>query len=407
VKVLNETETTSRGWLTVAAIALVAVGAWVMFPRRASDPDRIWQQAEADVKSGQVDQAEAALARLKDIRSPTALDRMLRAQVAMARSRVDAALADLDSVPDDHPIAAQARLSAGQLELRRGRPRAAEAKFRAALKLDPKLVQARRELIYIYGILLCRAELNAEFRALSTMAPLTVDNVWHWCLTRNSAWEARELTAQLEGYIKADPDDRKSRLALAENYRALDRRQDAEKVLEYLGEADPDARALRARLALDVGDDLVAEALLKDGPSDHSDLARLRGKFALARHDGPAAVAHFRAAYKADPDHRDALFGLGQALIMVGEAEAAAPFVAAARDHDAFATLMQRASVRENRSDPALLRALGAASEKIHRLPEARAWYRAAIDLNPLDTEAQKALFRLQDPPAKSTASSD
>jgi hypothetical protein len=43
-----------------------------------------------------------------------------------------------------------------------------------------------------------------------------------------------------------------------------------------------------------------------------------------------------------------------------------------------------------------LLRALGAACEKIHRLPEARAWYRLAIDANPLDTEAQKALFRLQ-----------
>ena len=407
MRVLKETETTSRHWLTLAAIALVAIGAWVMFPRRAGDPDRLWQEAKADVKSGHFDRAESALARLKALRPPTALDRMLRAQVAMARDRVDAALVDLDSVPDDHPIAVQARLSAGQIELRRGRPRAAEAKFKAALKLDPKLAQAHRELIYIYGILLCRAELNAEFRALSTMAPLTADNVWHWCLTRNSAWEPRELTSQLEGYVKADRDDRKSRLALAENYRALGRRNDAEKALEYLGEADPDARALRARLALDVGDDLAAEALLKNGPTDHADLARLRGKFALARHDGPAAVAHFRAAYKADPDHRDALFGLGQALIMVGEADAAAPFVAAARDHDAFATLMQRASVRENRTDPALLRALGAASEKIHRLPEARAWYRVAINLNPLDTEAQKALFRLQDPPSKPAASSD
>ena len=60
------------------------------------------------------------------------------------------------------------------------------------------------------------------------------------------------------------------------------------------------------------------------------------------------------------------------------------------------ASLMQRVSVRENRGDAALLRALGAACEKIHRLPEARAWYRLAIDLNPLDPVAQKALYRLE-----------
>jgi tetratricopeptide (TPR) repeat protein len=378
-------------------VAVIAVGVWAFAPARQTDPDAIWKQAEADIHNHQIDRAEVGLKRLGTLRAPTPLDWMLRAQVAMARDRVEAALSDLAKVPDDHAMAAQARLSAGQLELRRGRPRAAETMFKAAIAIDPKLVQAHRELIYIYGVLLRRSELNAEFLALSKLAPMTFDNVWHWCLTRNSAWEPGELTKQLEDYVKNDPEDRNSRLALADNYRALNRRDDAAKVLEYLGDADPDARALRVRLALDVGDDEKAEAMLKDGPTDHADLARLRGKLALARRDGPAAVVAFRAAYKADPDHRDALFGLGQALAMTDETEAAKPFIEAARNHEAFASLMQRVSARQNRGDASLLRALGAASEKIHRIPEARAWYRLAIDLNPLDPAAQKALYRLKD----------
>jgi hypothetical protein len=57
---------------------------------------------------------------------------------------------------------------------------------------------------------------------------------------------------------------------------------------------------------------------------------------------------------------------------------------------------MQRAAIPAARKDPALWSALGAACEKIHRIPEARAWYALVIQANPLDTDAQKALYRLR-----------
>jgi Flp pilus assembly protein TadD len=57
---------------------------------------------------------------------------------------------------------------------------------------------------------------------------------------------------------------------------------------------------------------------------------------------------------------------------------------------------MQRAALAEARKDPKLLRALGAACGAVHRLPEARAWFKLAIALDPLDNEAQQALFRLE-----------
>ena len=63
-----------------------------------------------------------------------------------------------------------------------------------------------------------RRELSAEFMALAKITELTFDNVFHWCLLRNNSWEPGEAVASLASYVAADPGDRSSRLALAENY---------------------------------------------------------------------------------------------------------------------------------------------------------------------------------------------
>lgn len=407
MKVMREPTGLRWPWIAAALVA-AAAAAWAVRARTVAgvDPDRLWNEAETDFQAGRYDRTEASLARLARLREPTGLDWILRAQVAMVRRRDDEAIADLARVPEGHRMAAQARLLAGQLELRRKRVRKAESWLLEATRLDPALVQAHRELVYIYGMQLRRPELSARFRTLAGLTPLSYDNVWHWCLTRNSLWEPREIVDELRRYVEADPEDRESRLALADNLRRLSRWTEAESTLAPITDADPDARAVRARIALDRGDDATAEELLAGGAPGHAELARMRGRLALARRDGPAAVKHFQAALAADPDHRDAVFGLGQALAMAGDPAAAAPYIAAARDHDALGTLMQRASTPEGRKDPELMRALGAACEKIHRTPEARAWYDLAIRTNPLDQQAQKALFRLRTGEARARRSS-
>ena len=170
---------------------------------------------------------------------------MLRAQLAMARGRVDEALADLAKIPDAHALAPQARLRAGQLELRRDRLRAAEEAFLAASRLDPDLVQARRELIYIYGMQGRRAELDAQFRALAKLTPLTFDNALHWGLMSHESWQPDKVTEELGRFVQADPTDRWSRLAWAGSLRRIGRVDDAWKALEPLPDSDPEARALR------------------------------------------------------------------------------------------------------------------------------------------------------------------
>ena len=101
--------------LTVAAV-LVAL--YALHFRGSPEPDHLWQSGQAALRAGRIDEAEAAALSLSRLRDPAPWDRMLRAQIDVARKRPDEALSELDRIPDNHPAAAQARLLAGQIELR-------------------------------------------------------------------------------------------------------------------------------------------------------------------------------------------------------------------------------------------------------------------------------------------------
>ena len=398
VKMIRANQHSSNPWFALVIVAATAIVAGVYFlsrPRR--DPEKLWAEAQTELKAGRGDKAEALVEEIGKLRPPTPLDEMLKAQIAIAGGRVDEALGHLEKVPDNHQMGAQARLLAGQLELRRKRPRLAEGFLLKAVELDPDLVQARRELVYIYGILLRREGLREQFQALSDISVLTFKDVFVWCLTRSSIWEPIKNTAPLREYVEKDPEDRWSRLALAENLRQLNRRDEAEKVLEPLPNTDADALLIRVRIALDRNQDEESiQALLKQGPDDNAELSRIRGKFALAHKRGEEAIRHYRLAFERDPDQRDGQVGMAQALTMVGDEKAAAPFAKRARDLEQLTTLVQRAAATDARNDIPLIKSLGAACEQVGRIPEAKAWYTLALNTNPLDAEAQKAIFRLK-----------
>jgi tetratricopeptide (TPR) repeat protein len=374
-------------WLLLSSLLALSLAAgffwYPPFRDRWIGADAIWERAEHDLLAGRYDRVDAALKRLARLREPSPLDFLLMAKYAMARHRPDQALMDLIRVPDDHPMGPQARLLAGQIELRRDRVRLAEESFQAALRLNPGLVQARRELIYIYGMQLRRPELNEQFFALSQLTRLTADNLFHWGLLRNSSWEPAEAIGILSRYIAADPQDRWSRLALAENERRMGRRAQAE--------------AVRVQIAVDGQDLDEAERLLAMDKTSTPALARLRGRLALARRDAKAAMRHWQIAYAADPDDRETTFGLLRALELAGESQAALPLRESARKLEWFNTLLHRAATPQARREPQLLRQLGAASAALDRTAEARAWYELAIEADSSDPESQKALYRLRD----------
>jgi tetratricopeptide (TPR) repeat protein len=389
--------------LVLAGLVLVATVAvqW----RLHADPNRAFLAADAAFKAGRHAEAEAALRRLERLRTPTPVDRLLRAEVAQALNDTDRALAELAAVPEDHPAAPLARMRAGQIEIRLGRAHAAEAALRASLKLFPGGVQPRKELAYIYKTQRRHAELDAILIEVMDLSNPDFAYILRWTGTRDAPWNADAELPALEKFVAADPEDRWSRLALAEALRRLDRLDEAGRVLATLPESDPDARIERIQLAMGRGDFASAEGLLAGGPDDHPGLARLRGQLALRRRDGEAAARQFRIALAADPTDRIALQGLGTALGTLGRDADARPYLEAARRHDELWALVARASTPEGENDPRMPRQLGMACAAIGRNLEARAWLRLAVRRDPGDADGQRALFQLEHgPPPRSAA---
>lgn len=381
----------------VVALLIIALGgamaAYVLWP--TTTPARVRQWAHDDFEARRWDQAEANLDHLARLGPLRPDDWMLRGMVAVARTQDDAALDYLAHIPDNDPMAATARFKAGQIELRRNRVRTAEAFFLQALALDSGLIQAHRELIYIYGMQLRRSEIDAQFRVLSTLTALTYQDAFLWGLTRTTDWQIEEIVATLRRYVAADPNDRASRIALAENLIRQDNTDEFNRVVACLPANDPDVLALRVELALNQGNANEAKTLLSQGPADDPDLARYRGDLALRQRDWPTAAHDFRIALSSNPDDRKALFGLGSALRGLGQPDEAEPVLRRARDLERLETLLKQASTSRARTDPKLPIAIGAAYETLGHHSQAITWYQLALKHDPFEPEAQRALHRL------------
>lgn len=384
-------------WLIAGTLVLVAVLLGTLWPRQVAEtPESLRADVERALQEKQWEKAEQAIARLTAGREPTAEDEMLRARLAVDRERPDEAIAALNRIPDADRLASVARLLAGQIELRRNRIRIAESYLLQAIERDPNQIQARRELIFIYGMQLRRDAITAQFRELSKSTPLTYEQAFLWCLIRGNKWQAGEQARTLQKYLKADPEDRWSRLALSDCYAVLIHFDEAEALLEPLADDDPEALERRAKIALARGELERVEQLLSGAPESHAGLARLRGALALQQRDATAAIQYFQQALQQEPDHRDAIFGIARAYTLAGDQEKAEPYREVGRRLDEVATLLQYASTKEARKDPKLAMKLGMACEAAGRFPEARAWYHLIITgQDPLNREAQQALYRL------------
>ena len=392
--------TPKRFRLTGLILALTALSGGVILLSGGldfSDPDQIWAEAEANVRAGRFDLAQRALKKLERKRAPTALDWLLRAQVATGLGHDDLALDALSHVEQDDAMAAQARLLAGRIERRHLRFRPAEASFRAAIEREQGLIEAHKELIYIFGIQLRKRELDAEFKALSRLTQLSHHDLFTWGLTHFTDWDPA-IATELEQALEIDPDDRHSRLALANLlFDQPDKEGKVLEILEPMPPDDTDAAALRVELNLAHGRIEPAIALLEGEPHGHSRLARLRGRVALLSRDHAAAIRHFREALSGEPYDRVAIAELGKALVLVGDRPVAQEFQTRARRLDDVYNLINRVSRPDRENQVFDLTRLGAACEAAGLREEAQGWYRLAIAREPLDAEAQQGLRRLRD----------
>ncbi len=377
-------------------LAMIGVGAAWRGLKRA-DPDRVWEEAEASLQAGRLVEARASQRRLESLRSATAHDWLLRAQISVAEGRDDDALDALGRVPDVHPLAAQAWFMAGLIERQKHQLRHAEEAFRRAIELRPGLVKAHKELVYLFGMQLRRREVDAEFKALARLTPLTHHDLFTWGLTHFTGW-GPDIADDLESFIKADPLDRYSRLALATLLvDAPDMESRVERTLEPLPDTDLEATALRIDLRLNHGRIDEAMAMLEAAPTGNAGLARLRGRAALMRGDRAAAIRHFTDALSEEPYDRVSLSELGKVLLIAGDKSAAEGYLTRARLLDDVYKLIVRVRQPSKENQAPDLTQLGRTCEAAGLHDEARGWYLLAIGRDPLDSVAQQALRRLRE----------
>jgi tetratricopeptide (TPR) repeat protein len=395
-------------------IVLVAIAFFAALCSGCSrdDPRDLAYRAQAEFDAGRPEEAEATLVKLEGIRKLTVAERLLRSRLASDRGRLDEALALLENPPPptkglDAALIASRR---GELELERRRFRAAEAELKRALLLNPRELDARRHLIWLYMQQGRSTEIAAQSRAMARSSSLEFLDLVVWTLARHEPLDQAEVAPVLARAVENDPGDRASRLALAESYRRLGRLEEADRALDALPEGDPAARVARARVALDRGESSRADALIAselEGDDralegdDRGLVCQLRGRLALGRGDAAAAVQHFRAALDAAPDNRDARFGLGQALKLTGQDAAARPHAELARAQDRLEWLVRNARSPDRRNDPATFQAIANDCLALGRRDLARGWIQQALRLAPDDAGLRKALAQLDSAPGQ------
>jgi tetratricopeptide (TPR) repeat protein len=350
------------------------------------------------LRAGRLEETRATIHRIERLRAKTTADWLLDAQLAAADGRTDDALASLGQVRPSDPMFGQAALMAGRLERTRRRMRLAECQFARALHFDPGLIEAHKELIYIYGIQARRREVDAEFQALGRMIPLTHHDLFTWALTHFTSWRP-DVADDLQAFVDADPGDRHSRLALAEILH--DQPGQGERVLRILDAlpaTDPDALSIRVAVAMHEGRVDDARSLLNAGPADHAGLERFRGRLAMLANDPTAAAEHFRRGLSSEPYDRVSTFDLGRALALKGDTREAEVFLVRAKRLSELYNLVTRVRSPGQANVPPDLIRFASACEAAGLTDEARHWYLLALSRDPLDSTAQKALFRLGQP---------
>jgi tetratricopeptide (TPR) repeat protein len=370
---------------------LVAVRGW-----GHHDQGELAAQVRDALQNRQWPRADNLLKDLARLRSPTAEDIALRAELELGRGHIDQAVNLLTSIPESDPRAARARLLAGKIEKSRDRARAMEPLFLEAIRLDHSLGLARRELIFLYATQARRAELNSQYRALAETEPLHYDEVFFWTNSFENLWINNTIQSHLQRYVAADPEDRISRLALAGVLVRYNQLEDAEALLRAVSDSDPDVLGLRVKIALGRMRLDEVQSLLARAPKDHVGLALLRAQSAVRQNDPSAAAGDFRLVLRHDPDNREALQGLALVLHQLGDHAAAAAPQKQADQWRHLTSLLQKSKTFEIRDDKVLLGQIGAACEDLGQLPEARAWYRLALTQDPLDTAIQKSLYRVR-----------
>ena len=386
--------------IATAVVGVLLAAGWPAWSTwRSAD---LWGRARAAAGLADWERTETLLDRLTWY-DPVNRDVLgLRVQAALGRGDLVAAARLSARVPASAPDAVAARFTAGRLFIQAFRPREAEAALRDCLRLDPDSDAARLALIAILALQHRSREYEAE--------------AWAMFERRGEPIKALRLLAQagpaippdtfartadmgdvLRRCLAADPEDLRTRLALARFERERGGIDDALRLLEpclTTSPLDPQATLEWAACLLDEGE-LELPRPQFEHPSDSlrglASFWLLRGEWARRQGLNADVLDNYREAIRLDPRSADAYYRLGIALGNL-EPEAARCLEVARKARELKDAV---AEVSDRSRDPVPFVRIGRLCAEIGRDREAEAWFVLALRSDPNHVEARAALDSL------------
>ena len=239
--------------------------------------DLVMVLSELYVRVGKYDQAIAGLSTLIAENPNLTAARIVRGQALLAKRDGAAALKDFTAVAQAHPKSAQAHYLLARSHVVLNQVNQAKKEYEEALKLDPKLENAKTELAVLSG-----AKLDQDVYT--------------------------KRVAQLREAIKKDPRNVALRMALATDLITLRQTKEAQTELKQLLELSPShpvanvtmAELLLAQGSADEGANYL-RAALRGNPS-HIRANVLLGRYLESRGEREEAIARYQAALRVNPN---------------------------------------------------------------------------------------------------------
>jgi tetratricopeptide (TPR) repeat protein len=410
-------------FLGVLLVGLVVAGAVIFVlsrPRPVASLDGL-QPLLAD---RQFDQAEGLIRQYLKTRPDSVQGNMLMAQVALERDeqKPELALAHLARIgARDRATQAIVMLNQGKAYSALGSNDRAEAAWKNALELEPRVPEAGWNLLSLYYVEGRRAEAHRLGMALRVTEPDPRDRAQLLLeLVRHDAQPLGpdSLMLTLEPLVRQCPRDLHMAIALGLAFVRNSHTEEGLKNLHGLVERFPDNPDAwdAVLLGLDEAgkfDELACEmnhlppAMASDPRFD-----RYRGTVAQDRQNWLVAADQFERVRRRDPSDFRVLYRLSRVLRVSGrlsEANLMDQKVRAAQDaKDQILALYQEANAVKTLGTaphPDLYHRLAGLREQMGRYDEAVAWHRMVLEYQPDDKQSKHAIARLNDAQAGLTAS--
>ncbi len=387
------------------ALAALSWGAWAWWDRR---PERHLDHAARLVESGRPASASPWLALPEQTPHTADQARLLRAQIALELGRPSAAVAPLEQIPSDGPLAAEAAYWKGKVLLAEGNLPFALAWFARSLQDrpdNPDCLRAMAVAAYDLG------DLETVLRSLRVLTRVQPDDHAAWRtlgLVRLQMPDSgdrimEEVASAYRTSLTLNPHQPMARLELADVLMRQGHYLEAREQLDACRGRVPEAQhlSLLARVCWELGDRDQTSALLDDAQAqglEHPDLLALRGLIAQAEGRPEDAERWFNRAIDADPYNFRRYYQRATLLRILGRPEQANADAQRAEELKQAIEQMSalNAEAAAQPTDPVVRCRIGRLCEQLGKVDLAASWYRAALSCDPGNPEAAAALVALE-----------